>query len=615
MLVHPSNAPNNGNNNDRTTTQTTSSYAQLANWPDGGAITSSPLSLPASAVPIADNALGMNFASYPNAGDRRFSLAASTGTVSTPTSQRSSHAHASIAAQRRVSLPYQLHARGTVDEELNSQSSSMRLHTDEGKRSSSTGSSLASVALTMTPASSHQSDQAMLRSTSAQTWQPMRLDLSSLTNVSERQGSEDARKPQSQAQTNLLHFGSGAPAPAPMSFGHRVGLSASRQRPQATSSWSSDATHIEAHGWDSRPSPLYFRGIPGFMDEGDSSPSNASTSVATPTQASTSTSNRFTVSIPNAGVETGAGATRGSFRDLTTEEGRWAAMLARSHAADQVFLYGAQTTKIVCKPSCASKRPDRNRVRYFLNPGAAEAAIREGYRPCKRCKPHLPGSSDQCVAAVGACVRHITRSAFAGAADSDLKRRTLKEYAAMARLSPFHFHRTFKAVSSVTPGEYAKACHTLALQDALGIDNHGKSSGLDAISIASVLSSWSIRRARRAVGGISPAAYSAGCMELDMAYTVAWTAFGKVAIAYTEDTLYATLLRTDAEERIQRRFPGATRRDDRSSWLTGLVEDLAAASDREVQLPVDVHYSVRRARIWIAVTRYLAGGSGSEEEE
>ncbi|KAN0063812.1 hypothetical protein ACQY0O_003863 [Thecaphora frezii] len=308
---------------------------------------------------------------------------------------------------------------------------------------------------------------------------------------------------------------------------------------------------------------------------------------------------------------------------FATDEARWAAMQSRSHAADRVFLYGALTTKIVCKPSCASKRPERHRVRFFANPGAAEAAMAAGYRPCKRCKPHVAGTSDQCVVAVGECVRHITRAAYvASVGRGDVKRQTLKEYAAMARLSPFHFHRTFKAVSSVTPGEYAKACHTLALQDTLGLDAHGCAAGLDAATIQVALRSWSVRRARRAVGGVSPSAYASGCRELSVFRTAVTTRFGEVAIAFTESIsesekmvckVYATLLGLGAGERVARRFPHSNERPDREAWLANIVDDLAASSDREVQLPDDVHHSVRRARIWIAVTRSLAR-AGSESE-
>ncbi|SPO41260.1 uncharacterized protein PSFLO_06742 [Pseudozyma flocculosa] len=342
-----------------------------------------------------------------------------------------------------------------------------------------------------------------------------------------------------------------------------------------------------------------------MMAESSAMPSNASLRSAA-----------AAAPAPSAGSRTSS--------SYATDEARWAAMLARSHAADRHFLYGALTTKIVCKPSCASKRPDRNRVRFFANPGAAAAAISAGYRPCKRCKPHVAGTSDQCVLAVGECVRHITQFAAVASVGGhgDVKRHTLKEYAAMARLSPFHFHRTFKAVSSVTPGEYAKACHTLALQDALGIDGHGRREGLDAASINLALSSWSVRRARRAVGGVSPSVYATGCSELSMFRTSVDTSFGQVAIAFTEplsdsdkiaSRVYATLLGDDAEERMRRRFPYANDRPDREAWLASIVEDLASASDREVQLPEDVHHSVRRARIWIAVTRSLAKvGSGSE---
>jgi methylphosphotriester-DNA--protein-cysteine methyltransferase len=39
---------------------------------------------------------------------------------------------------------------------------------------------------------------------------------------------------------------------------------------------------------------------------------------------------------------------------------------------------------VVCRPSCSSRRPNRENVELFAT---TEAAIARGYRACKRCRP------------------------------------------------------------------------------------------------------------------------------------------------------------------------------------------------------------------------------------
>lgn len=66
----------------------------------------------------------------------------------------------------------------------------------------------------------------------------------------------------------------------------------------------------------------------------------------------------------------------------------WAAYAGRDARFDGRFVAGVRTTGIFCRPSCSCRRPRPERVEYFPSVDAAERA---GYRPCKRCRPDLPG--------------------------------------------------------------------------------------------------------------------------------------------------------------------------------------------------------------------------------
>jgi AraC family transcriptional regulator, regulatory protein of adaptative response / methylphosphotriester-DNA alkyltransferase methyltransferase len=68
------------------------------------------------------------------------------------------------------------------------------------------------------------------------------------------------------------------------------------------------------------------------------------------------------------------------------EQQRWEAIQNGDPAFDGKFYYGVRTTRVYCQPSCRSKTPLRKNVEYF---DTAEMAEKNGFRPCKRCKPDL----------------------------------------------------------------------------------------------------------------------------------------------------------------------------------------------------------------------------------
>src|SRR4030095_10164835 len=61
------------------------------------------------------------------------------------------------------------------------------------------------------------------------------------------------------------------------------------------------------------------------------------------------------------------------------------AVLARDGRADGTFVFAVRSTSIYCRPSCPARRPLRANTLFFPTRQDAE---REGYRPCRRCKPN-----------------------------------------------------------------------------------------------------------------------------------------------------------------------------------------------------------------------------------
>ncbi|HVQ11445.1 MAG TPA: bifunctional transcriptional activator/DNA repair enzyme AdaA, partial [Methyloceanibacter sp.] len=130
--------------------------------------------------------------------------------------------------------------------------------------------------------------------------------------------------------------------------------------------------------------------------------------------------------------------------------------MARDAAFDGHFLYSVATTGIYCRPSCAARRPKRAHVRFHDTGLDAEQA---GFRPCKRCKPGEPSLIAQHAEKVREACRLIETSSEAPKLD---------DLAAAVGLSPYHFHRIFKAVLGVTPKAYATAHRHKRMRAELG---------------------------------------------------------------------------------------------------------------------------------------------------
>ena len=58
--------------------------------------------------------------------------------------------------------------------------------------------------------------------------------------------------------------------------------------------------------------------------------------------------------------------------EIVSETKMWEAVSNRDADADGRFVFAVKSTKIYCKPSCASRRPLRERVEFFESPDRAE---------------------------------------------------------------------------------------------------------------------------------------------------------------------------------------------------------------------------------------------------
>ena len=287
----------------------------------------------------------------------------------------------------------------------------------------------------------------------------------------------------------------------------------------------------------------------------------------------------------------------------TESDPRWAAVTARSATADGSFFYSVRTTGVYCRPSCGSRRPRPENVRFHASREEAEQA---GFRPCKRCRPDRPSLSEQHAAIVTEICRLIETSSRVP---------VLEELAARAGMSPFHFHRVFKAVTGLTPRAYAAAHRGERVRRELG-----KSSTVTAaIYESGYASNGRFYGESERMLGMTPTEYRAGGANAEIRFAVGECSLGSILVARSERGVCAILLGDDPgplARELQDRFPRATliggdaAFEDVVAKVVGLIE----APRLGLDLPLDVRGTAFQQRVWRALREIPAGSTLSYRE-
>lgn len=124
------------------------------------------------------------------------------------------------------------------------------------------------------------------------------------------------------------------------------------------------------------------------------------------------------------------------------------AHVSRDPRFDGRFVVGVLTTGVFCRPVCPARTPREDNARYFAS---AAAALREGYRPCRRCRPEAAPSPPEwtfrCNAVLRA-LRLIDDNYLADHASTDL--------AAAVGVGARQLNRLFVAELGATPSALAR---------------------------------------------------------------------------------------------------------------------------------------------------------------
>jgi len=280
-----------------------------------------------------------------------------------------------------------------------------------------------------------------------------------------------------------------------------------------------------------------------------------------------------------------------------TDAERWRAVATRDAACDGAFVYGVTSTGVFCRPSCPSRRPRRDNVRFFDD---ADAAVAAGFRACRRCRPEVQEPADG--------TRRIVEAVCQAIAAAEETIPTLDALAAAVGLSPHHLQRVFTRATGLSPRRYAEALRhqrfardvrrgvpvTAALYDA----GYGSSSRLYEKADAHF--------------GMTPASYAKGGAGASIAFSLADSPLGRLLVAATARGVCAVCL-GDADEVLEaelcRGFPAAEiRRDDGvlAAHVAAVLDHLAGRVAR-LDLPLDVRATAFQWQVWRALAAIPPG--------
>jgi AraC family transcriptional regulator, regulatory protein of adaptative response / methylated-DNA-[protein]-cysteine methyltransferase len=289
--------------------------------------------------------------------------------------------------------------------------------------------------------------------------------------------------------------------------------------------------------------------------------------------------------------------------EATVSDPRWESVLAKDKNSDGRFFFSVKTTGVYCRPSCGARTPRPENVRFYKTTEEAEAA---GFRPCKRCRPAGLSLTARNSAKIAKACRLIERAGQSVA---------LESLAKSVAMSPYHFHRTFKAVTGLTPADYAKAHRSKRMRKTLT----GGNSVTEAIYDAGYGSSSRFYEAADDVLGMTASSFKKGGAGAEIHFAIGDCSLGAILVARSERGVCAVLIGDDPDRLVrdlQDQFPQAELKGDEKEFeetvakVVGLVERPSAGLD----LPLDIRGTAFQRQVWKALQQIPVGSTATYAE-
>ena len=284
----------------------------------------------------------------------------------------------------------------------------------------------------------------------------------------------------------------------------------------------------------------------------------------------------------------------------TTTDPRWLSVVERDKRSDGDFYYSVKTTGVYCRPSCGARLARPENVQFHKTTDDAEKA---GFRPCKRCRPSGLSLTEKNSAKIAKACRMIEAS------EDPI---SLEKLSKAAGMSPYHFHRTFKAATGLTPADYMNAHRSERIRKTLS----GGHSVTDAIYDAGYGSSSRFYESSDKVLGMTPRSYQSGGANATIHFAIGESSLGPILVAKSDRGVCAVLIGDSPENLVndlQDRFPKANLIGNESGYeeMVAKVVGLIEAPSVGLDLPLDIRGTAFQRRVWNALQQIPVGTTAS----
>jgi AraC family transcriptional regulator of adaptative response/methylated-DNA-[protein]-cysteine methyltransferase len=279
----------------------------------------------------------------------------------------------------------------------------------------------------------------------------------------------------------------------------------------------------------------------------------------------------------------------------------WDAVQNRDARFNGIFVYAVRSTGIYCRPTCPSRRPHREQVVFFNSFDEAEAA---SFRPCRRCQPRAAFAPDD--------QAEIVRQACQLLDEHLAEPLTLNELGEKLHLSSSYLHRIFRAITGLTPHQYALGKHVEKFKAGL---KDGKNV-TTALYDAGFSSSSRLYEGAAGRLGMTPTAYRRGGQGMRIHYTIVDTYLGRMLVAATAQGICAISFDdedAELEAFLRAEYPAAqVERDPEGmeTWIQALLAHLEGEQPG-LALPLDLQATAFQQRVWAELRKIPYGETRS----
>ncbi len=281
---------------------------------------------------------------------------------------------------------------------------------------------------------------------------------------------------------------------------------------------------------------------------------------------------------------------------------QWQAILNKD--TQQNFVYGVTSTGIYCLPSCHSRKPKPQNVRFF---GFAELAEKAGFRACKRCKPQHNSPQNPQLERVKEICNYLEEHSQ----DS----LSLEHLAKIFELSASYIQRSFKQHVGISPQRYLEAYRMNSIKEAL-------SEGQDiaaALYDAGYNSSSRLYSKANDYLGMTPQTYKKKGVSMLIHYSINDSPLGKLMVAVTEKGVCSVRLADNAEtlkKELFLEFEAAEIHEDKLAlepWVNKIVRHLEG-KEPHLELQTDVRATAFQQQVWLELQKIPYGETRSYSE-